>query len=154
PGLVATGLPAPFQSIDWKPTPNALVNVGGWAVSRSLLEKLAANLRVTPGGVVNLPVKPHVSISRSRAIRLARRADHLTAKAQARLSSWTEISTLMQSARGIFNPIHAPGWLTTQPWQPIWSVVFWSSGSNRHAVGAAVVDARSGFVHVLPMWAS
>src|SRR5581483_3405921 len=41
PGLVATGLPAPFQSIDWKPTPNALVNVGGWAVSRSLLEKLA-----------------------------------------------------------------------------------------------------------------
>jgi hypothetical protein len=98
-----------------------------------------------PGsGAVALPIAPGPVITRPQAVAAARRAAGLARlRAAAKLSSWTEISALLQAADPGQPAVSAPGQLTGAPWRPVWAVLLTPSATAGAAAAAAATTAAA-----------
>jgi hypothetical protein len=124
-GLLESGPPAPqFTGVYWKPGAGELLSVVGYRVAASVVEQVAQHVAFTPPGSVSLPIAPGPMVTRPAAIAAARRLVHvLVATAEAKLSSWTEVTTVMGAGNnGAGAPAAAPS-AVAAPWEPIWIVL-------------------------------
>jgi len=123
PGLLESGPPDPaFIGAYWKPEPNDLVSVVGYKMLAATVLQVAEHADVSPGGVIALPIAPGPIISRAKAVAIAE-AEFPQSTATAKLSSWTEVVSLIQASdygKGMFS---VPGTLAAAPWKPIWAVL-------------------------------
>jgi len=147
PGLLETGPPMPQGSgVFWKPSGKYLLSVTGYKVPGPVVLRVARQVSFRPPGLVWLPVAPGRVITRRQAAADARRAAHLpSAAAAAKLTSWTEVSALLQASRPGERALAVPGVVSGAPWRPVWAVLLTSKAAG--AAGQAVlvvIDAASG----------
>lgn len=148
-GLLEGGPPAPqFQGVYWKPGGAYLLSVVGYKLPGSVVLRAARHVSFSPPGVVALPVAPGPVITRQQALAAARRATGLArSRAAAKLSSWTEITALLQADHPGQPPVSAPDPLAEAPWRPVWAVLLTPAGA---AAGSApqpalvIIGAASG----------
>jgi len=123
PGLLESGPPDPaFIGVYWKPKPNDLVSLVGYKMLAATVLQVADHADVSAGGVVALPIAPGSIISRAKAVAIAQ-VEFPQSTATAKLSSWTEVSRLIQASdygKGMFA---VPATLAGAPWTPIWGVL-------------------------------
>jgi len=157
-GLVATGLPAPFEGVYWKPRPQTLASVVGWGLTTGTTLRVARALSVSPGGIVSLPVRTGQIYGRAAAIGRARRAAiFIPSGAVAKLTSWTEVQTLIERAYGSEVQFKGPSPLNVTPWAPAWAVIVYAKfplelrRSSRNGVlpgpGASLRDPNGNFAN-------
>ena len=129
PGLLESGPPAAqFIGVYWKPTAGELVSTVGYKVPSSVVVQVAQGLRATPPGAVSLPETAGRIVTRSTAMTAARQAVHIpAATVRAKLSSWTEVTALLQAdshtADGRTALSAVASTLGNTPWAPIWAVL-------------------------------
>jgi hypothetical protein len=149
-GLLETGPPSPqFIGVYWKPADQYLLSVVGYKVSASIVIRVAQHVSFRPPGSVSLPVTPGPIISKSSATAAARKRFHRSVfNATAKLSSWTEVTTVLTSSHESIKTSIVPPNLITSPWEPIWVVLASLKESGSISGVAAneliVVDAASG----------
>ncbi len=151
PGLLEDGPPDPqFIGIYWKPTTGDLLSVVGYELPAATIIDVAQHVAFSPASAVSLPVQPGPVVTQALAVAAARRAAHLSrSSAQAKLSSWTEISALLQ-ADAASTGVSAPAAVTGDPWKPAWAVLLAAKPRPKPWTGPAarselvVVDAASG----------
>ncbi|MGH3298347.1 MAG: hypothetical protein ACRDP7_41805 [Trebonia sp.] len=148
-GLLEGGPPAPqFQGVYWKPGGTYLLSVVGYKLPGPAVLKAARHVSFTPPGAAALPVAAGPVITRQQAVAAARRAAGLArSRAAAKLSSWTEITALLQADHPGQRTVSAPDPLTGPPWRPVWAVLLTPAGA---AAGSApqpalvIIGAASG----------
>ena len=128
-----------------------LLSVGGYKLPAATVIDVAQHVAFSPPGVVTLPVQPGPIVTKASAIATARRAAHLSrSSAQAKLSSWTEISALLHADHAATS---SGAFLVPKPWQPVWAVILTgaspspgstSTSSTSSGTELAVIDAASG----------
>jgi hypothetical protein len=130
-GLLEGGPPAPqFQGVYWKPGGTYLLSVVGYKLPGPVVLRAARHVSFSPPGAVALPVAPGPVITRQQAVAAARRAAGLArAPAVAKLSSWTEITVLLQADHPGRRTVSAPEPLTDAPWRPVWAVLLTPAGA-------------------------
>ena len=64
-------------------------------------------------------------------------------RADAKLSSWTETTTLLAAHTG-HDPAAGPGTLRAAPWQPVWSILLTGLNGSPARSALSVVDAATG----------
>ena len=166
-GLLVVGDPLPqSNSVWWDATSQTELGVTGFLVPTPQLLKVALSIAFHPQTVMALPRAPGRIVSRSEAIAAAARDGEVAIGAK--LSSYTEVSTLLgSSARFLARGLHAgpirhsergrggqtqetPTGLAAAPWTPVWAVLLAPSGSPNRGVDAAtsvaLVIAASGKV--------
>lgn len=152
PGLVESGPPAPlFIGVYWKPTATNLLSVVGYKLPPATVIDVAQHAAFSAPGVVALPIRPGSIVNEASAVRTARLASHLPrSSAQAKLSSWSEISALLQTDHAPRSP-----WAFSIPsgWKPVWAVLLNGASPRGHSsrtplrspsAELVVVDAASG----------
>jgi len=157
PALLESGPPAAlFIGVYWKPTAGVLLSTVGYKVPSSVVVQVAQRVRMTPPGEVPLPLTAGPVVARSAAITAARRAVTIVrATVEAKLSSWTEVTTLLYAGNdGTMTPKAAlPS--VSAPWAPVWAVLLSSvrstgapnaarPGSTATEIQLVVIDAASG----------
>jgi len=81
------------------------------------------HVRFEPPGTISLPVVPGPIVSRKAAKATARRSTEGPLRpASAKLSSWTEVATLL-AAHTLRDAPAAPATLRAAPWRPVWVVL-------------------------------
>lgn len=154
PGLLEDGPPAPqFIGVYWKPTTSDLLGVVGYKLPAATIIDVAQHVAFSPPGMVSLPVQPGPIVTKTSAVVTARGAAHLSrSSAQAKLSSWTEISALLQAGHAATG-LTVPSDVTQEPWKPVWAVLLTgtspsagpaSTSSKASGTELVVVDASSG----------
>ena len=152
PGLLEGGPPDPhFIGIYWKPTTSDLLSVVGYKLPAATIIDVAQHVAFSPPSVVSLPVQPGPVVTKESAVATARRAAHLSrSSAQAKLSSWAEISALLQADDAVTS---SGALLVPTPWQPVWAVLLTgtspsagstSTSSTSSGTELVVVEAASG----------
>lgn len=134
--LAGIGPPDPlFPAVYWKPDSRYLITVGGYKLPVQVVLRAASHVTFEPPGTISLPVVPGPIVTRKAAEAAARQsAAGLAHNASAKLSSWTEVATLLAAhTRGAAPAAPAP--LRAAPWQPIWVVL---------AGQVTVIDAANG----------
>jgi len=140
-GLVQTRPATGFLGAYWKPRSAFLVSVVGYKLPAPVVIRAARHLAFSPPRVVPLPVTPGPIVTRVAAIAAARRsAGRARLRATAKLSSWTEVSTLVGYASRQ-TPAPDP---TGAPWRPVWAVRL----TRADGPWLVVVDAASGRVQL------
>jgi hypothetical protein len=148
--LLETGPPSPqFIGVYWKPTSHDLLSVVGYKVPASIVIRVARQISFRHPGSVSLPVTPGTITSKSSAIAAARRRFHRSvSNAKAKLTSWTEVTTMLGTSHKSVNASTVPSNLMATPWEPIWIVLASlkepGSGSGAAAKEIVVIDAASG----------
>lgn len=150
--LLEEGPPDPhFIGVYWKPTASDLLSVVGYKLPAQTVVAVAQHVRSSLPRIVHLPVQPGPIVTKAVAVTAAREASDLPrSQAQAKLSSWTEISALLRAdhAAGPFGGSHLQ-----RPWKPVWAVLLSETSPNPGSVKApgksssadlVVVDAASG----------
>ncbi len=156
PGLLEEGLSDPhFIGIYWKPTKSDLLSVVGYKLPAATVVDVVQHVAFSPPGVVSLPVQPGPVVTKTSAIATARGTTNLSrASAQAKLSSWSEISALVQADHA-GTGLTVPSNVTQEPWKPVWAVLLpgtspsagsTSTSSTSSGTELVVVDAASGKV--------
>ena len=138
--LIETGAPSPaWVGVYWKVGPSSLVSVVGYKLTAATVLEVAQHVDAVPGGVVSLPTEPGRIVSRQKAIAVAG-TGHVTATAK--LSSWTEVLTLLQASGHYTGKNPLPAELGQTPWKPIWAVLLVpeQSGRSDRTQGPAFVD--------------
>jgi hypothetical protein len=131
-----------FINVYWKPRSQSLVSAVGYKLKVQMVLAIAGTVSTVPAGVVSLPMKPGGIVGRSTAIRHARAfIDFPHAHFRAKLSSLTEIQTVLQSTWYGYIAERAPASLKATPWRPVWAVL--ATKSHRPAM-LVVIDGRSG----------
>lgn len=154
PGLLEDGPPDPhFIGIYWKPTTSDLLSVVGYKLPAATIIDVAHHVAFSPPGVVSLPVQPGPIVTKTSAVATARGATHLSrSSAQAKLSSWVEISALLQADHA-GTGLTVPSDVTQEPWKPVWAVLLTgtspsvgstSTSSTSSGTELVIVDAASG----------
>jgi hypothetical protein len=141
PGFVGTGKPDPrFIGVYWKLASRYLLSVIGYKMPEREVLRVARHTRFTPPVTASLPVDPGPVVTRNAAVAAARRSATVRSRvASAKLTSWTEASTLMSAHTGRTAP-SAPDPLRARPWRPVWAVLL-SAARERSLV---VVDGVTG----------
>lgn len=152
PGLLESGPPAPQGAgVFWKPSGTFLLSVTGDKLPGAVVLRVARQVSFQPPGVVWLPLAAGRIVTRQQAVANARRSAHLpAAAAAAKLSSWTEISALLQASSPGHGVSVAPGVVARAPWRPVWAVVL--AGRATGTAGQpvlVVIDAASGKTEVI-----
>jgi len=146
-GFLETGPPDPQGSgVFWKPSGRYLLSVTGYKLAGPVALKVARQVSFRPPELVRLPVAAGRVIVRQQAAAAARRAARLpSAAAAAKLSSWTEVSALLQAGRPGQGALAGPSAVSGAPWRPLWAVLLTSRprGAASQPV-LAVIDAASG----------
>ena len=148
PGLLESGPPGPrFINVFWKPRPKDLVSVVGYKMSESTVLRVAWHLRVTPPGRIPLETEPGLIVHRATAISIARSTVHFQPlRVTAKLSTWTEVLTLIRSSEYSHRTFKVSSALKTTPWIPIWVIRATRPGGRWRFV---VLDAASGHVELV-----
>jgi len=141
PGYVGTGKPDPrFIGVYWKLASRYLLSVIGYKVPESEVLRVARHIRFTPPVTTSLPVDPGTVVTRNDAVAAAMRsASGKSRVATAKLTSWTEASTLLSAHTGRTAP-SAPDPLRARPWRPVWAVLLSAAGER----SLVVVDGGTG----------
>src|SRR5579859_1388422 len=140
-GLVQTRPAAGFLGAYWKPGPSFLVSVVGYRLPAAVVVRAARHLAFSPPRTVTLPVTAGPIVTRAAAIAAAiRSAGRGGLRARAKLSSWTEVSTLVGYAS---RQTPAPDPRGT-PWRPVWAVLV----TRADGPWLVVVDAATGRVEL------
>ena len=153
-GLLEEGPPDPhFIGICWKPTTSDLLSAVGYELPAATVVDVAQHVAFNPPGVVSLPVQPAPVVTKALAVATARGTTHLSrASAQAKLSSWIEISALVQADHA-GTGLTVPSDVTQEPWKPVWAVLLTGTSPSAGATSASstssgtelvLVDAASG----------
>lgn len=160
PGLLESGPPGPrFIGIYWKPTSSDLLSVVGYKLPASTLIDVAQHVTFSPPGVVSLPVQPGPIVTKASAVAAARRATQLSgSSARAKLSSWAEVSALLQADHSGGN-LTVPTDVAQEPWKPVWAVLVSgasptagsksSSSASSSGTEVVVVNAASGKAEIV-----
>ena len=161
PGLLESGPPsALFTGLYWKPTAGVLVSTVGYRLPSSIVVHVAQHVRMTAPGEVALPPTSGPVVARSDAIAAARRAASIVGGTVAsKLSSWTEVTTLLHAGDEGTGPAATAFTSVGAPWAPVWAVLFsplrspGPGSADRPGPAAAatqlvVVDAASGQARV------
>jgi hypothetical protein len=156
PGLLENGPPAAlFIGVYWKPTAGVLLSTVGYKVPSSIVVQVAQRVRMTPPGEVPLPITAG-PVARSAAITAARRTAFIAgATVEAKLSSWTEVTTLLQAGHDGTGGTAAAFPSVAAPWAPVWAVLLSPlrspgprlaarPGTAAAATQLVVVDAATG----------
>jgi hypothetical protein len=152
PGLLEEGPPDPrFIGAYWKPTASHLLSVVGYKLPAATVIQVARQVTFSPPDVVSLPVQPGPIVTKTSAVAAAKRATHLSRpSAQAKLSSWSEVSALLRADHA--TPSSGAS-VIPNPWKPVWAVLLTgnspgagSTSTSSRSSGAelVVVDAASG----------
>jgi hypothetical protein len=144
PGYLETGQPDPaFVGVYWKPGKAYLISVVGYRLGAAVVLRTARHVTFTRPGIIALPVVPGGIVSRQAAIAAARqRAGPGWPVTAARLSSWSEISALLQ--RDGLKAGHLPDSLARAPWRPAWAVLLTRGQATSRLSALVVVGARAG----------
>ena len=154
PGLLEEGPPDPhFIGIYWKPTTSDLLSVVGYKLPAATIIDVAQHVAFSPPGMLSLPVQPGPIVTKTSAVVTARGATRMSrSSAQAKLSSWTEISALLQADHPGSN-LTVPLDVAQEPWKPVWAVLLTgtspsagstSTSSTTSSTELVVIDAASG----------
>jgi hypothetical protein len=137
--LLASGAPDPaIIVVYYKPRRSDLISVAGYQVPAAAVLRAARSTVFTRPGLAALPVAPGPVLRRARAVSIALRAAPPAARAatrleSARLSSWTELATLLA---GDGRALPVPPALAGEPWRPVWAVLLASAGGSAASPGA------------------
>jgi len=153
PAIIEAPPPGPSGSaaVYWKPNPSDLLSVVGRGVSQPEVLEVAQSLDFHPPRVVSLPMAPRKTIGKSAAIEAVRRAtDGSQSPARAKLTSWSEVTTLLETTTGSNTAV--PARVGDAPWTPIWAVLLThepSASSRSPLRKLGLVGATSGAVLAL-----
>lgn len=141
PGYVGTGKPDPrFVNVYWKLASRYLLSVSGYKVPEREVLRVARHTRFTPPNTTSLPLDPGTVVTRNAAVAAARRSARGRPQvANAKLTSWTEASTLLSAHTGRAAP-SAPDPLRARPWRPVWAVLLSAAGER----SLVLVDGGTG----------
>jgi hypothetical protein len=145
PALLETGAPDPdFIGVYWKPIAGDLLTIVGYKLPAETVIETAQNVAFSPPHAVSLPLTPGPIINESTAITAARHvAPSPRVAARAKLSSWTEITAMLQASHFESGATALAG-VTDTPWRPVWAVLLSGSGTRSMSDELVVVDADTG----------
>jgi len=139
-GLILTGsYTNPTVAVEWRATTNTTMSVVGFLVKTAQVLAVVRALRFHPPVVLALPLGPGRIITRGQA--LAASAPSGQPVVGAKLTSFTEVSALIQAERRTSSDLGEPADLANAPWKPLWAVLLAKASTN-----LVLVDAASGEV--------
>src|SRR5258708_6982329 len=143
--LVGSGPPDPlFAAVYWKPASGYLIAAGGYKLPVRVVLRAASHVTFEPPGTISLPVVPGSIVTRKAAEAASRQsAGGLAHNASAKLSSWTEVATLLSAHTRPAAPA-APAPLRAAPWQAIWVVVAGQMTVIEAGTGRVVATMKGG----------
>ena len=139
-GLMLTGAYTnPRVVVEWRATTNTTMSVNAFLVESAQVLAVARALRFHPPVVLALPLVAGHVVTRAQAISAAATSGQTVIGAK--LTSFTEVSTLIQAQLRTTSDLGEPSDLAATPWRPIWAVLLGKASSD-----LVLIDAASGEV--------